>query len=301
MAKKVLRDAAGFSATSGNHHGVRKAAAVVPITTLLALGGFGVLAGSAAAASCAAITVAGAPVGKALVVTPGAVKVPVKGCVSITNAAVATLNITVKGAGASPTSASASVGHAASFSFGSTGTATISVKGTLLILSSTGTATVTVTPPAAATTVKPTHKPSPTPSRTASSEPATHPTHPTVASAPKGSHSKQAAQPLPTGITLPPLPPLPGSGLTATRSLGTTPLVAGLPLAANSPAAGAAKSSRPRTVALAGSIEPLNKDNRGLPVAIAILVLLGLSTGFGRAVLGVPAAVDNGAGGPRRP
>jgi hypothetical protein len=122
-----------------------------------------------------------------------------------------------------------------------------------------------------------------------------------VGSGSKGSTGKHSS-PKPATILLPTLPPLPAlpPNVSSGRSIGTAPLVAGLPGAAAPvvvplPSSGAATPAKPTQVTLADSSQQVASQHRALPEAIAILIILALSAGYGRAVLSSSSAVDNGS------
>jgi hypothetical protein len=94
-------------------------------------------------------------------------------------------------------------------------------------------------------------------------------------------------------VSLPPLPPLPTGGGTA-QAQGTNPLIApGLTTTApliSPPLSGS------HTTAAATVIEPATGSKRGLPVLIAVVLVLGLAAAYGRVAVGYVPAVDDGSG-----
>jgi hypothetical protein len=71
--------------------------------------------------------------------------------------------------------------------------------------------------------------------------------------------------------------------------LGTNPLVAPGLGATPAPTSTASEAA----MVVGGPIEPLRGDGKGLPAAIAILLVLGLITGWGRVLLASHEAVDD--------
>jgi hypothetical protein len=256
----------------------------------------------ASADSCSTITVSG-PSGGHLVLSPSKVKATVGDCIAFKNATSGAISLS---SNSSP-SYSASVPKGATTSSGTafhpknSGTDTITATGTtLLILKDTGTATIDVSA-----------APKPTPTATKS------PGHgkqgggksgkggkggksPTVAPHPhhkhhgsgqgrSGKHGSGNPKPHATGINLPPLPPLPTTGASAIAPpKGTNPLVA--PHPTQTAAVTTTDSSTPVAAVISGPIEPIDSDRRGLPVAVGLVVVIGLATGWGRVLLAQPAA-----------
>jgi hypothetical protein len=56
---------------------------------------------------------------------------------------------------------------------------------------------------------------------------------------------------------------------------------------------GTTTSTSPVAAVLSGPIEPLDSNRRGLPVAIGVLVVLGIATGWGRVLLATSGPGDN--------
>jgi hypothetical protein len=217
------------------------------------------------------------------------VKVKLGECVSFTNAtdSKVTLNVTggrrsyqvtlVKGA-----SASGSAGYVPD----SVGKDTIAATAPVLLgigkVSGSGTITVAAAPSA-----------SPTNTATATAKPTGH--HPTKPTAkPHGSSTPKHSQhhsptPHATGIKLPPLPPLPTTGVTGPVPKGSNPVVAPGPTSAPP----VSDSSTPVAAIIAGPLDPVENNGRGLPEAVGVLVVLGLATGWGRVLLAHPGAVDD--------
>jgi hypothetical protein len=107
-----------------------------------------------------------------------------------------------------------------------------------------------------------------------------------------GHGHKKTPTPHATGIELPPLPPLPKVGVTSLPK-GSKPLVApGLPATGVAPPS-TSQSASPVAAVISGPIEPLDNNSRGLPVAIGVLVVLGIATGWGRVLLATTGSGDN--------
>jgi plastocyanin len=264
----------------------------------------------ASAAGCAAqVTIARS--GSHLTLSPSSVKVTAGDCVSYSNRTSpgSKVNLSITEGGHTVYSATLASGASGSFSTSTDGKAKVSASTSAVagLIKSTGSGSVTIVAP-----------PSPHPSKSSSPSKPKHsssPTkHPRVAGKPKNGkhsssqkHSKQSKhssgskhgqtpQPHATGIKLPPLPPLPSVGVTSLPK-GSKPLVA--PGATTGPdgsqvATGAPGSSSASPVAavIGGPIEPLDNNSRGLPVAVGVLVVLGIATGWGRALLAASGPVD---------
>jgi hypothetical protein len=215
-----------------------------------------------------------------LTLSPASEKVQAGGCVSFDNTTGGQVQVTVSGASAFSHSLPAKA--VVSFTPGKPGRDTVKVTG-LTLSPASGSITVTAVP---------SRSPSPSPTRTATAPSAGHSstpaTHPDVAPSPKRSgHS--SALPTPTGVALPPLPPLPASGQTAIP-LGSNPVVAPGPTSA-APAVSVTTSASP--AALAGPIEPAANDRRGLPEVVGIVLVIGLGTAWARAALASTGPVDD--------
>jgi hypothetical protein len=281
----------------GRHHGVvRRAEWMAAGSVLLALSGVAMAAVAGIAATACTVTVKIVPKGPAVLggiaLSPSAATVQVGGCVGFRNTTTASVTVTVTGT--SSYKATLASGGSASFSPHKAGSDVM--KATHLLASAAGTLTVSPAP-------KPTPTPtsgSPTPSGGHSSTPTTRPDV-----APSSKHSKHPGHPghrgnpnpQPTGVQLPPLPPLPSNGVTA-LPLGTNPLVAPGPTSA-APTSGSTTPS-PSAAVVAGPIEPADDDRRGLPEAVSVVLVLGLASGWGRVLLAQPEAVDDASRGDHR-
>jgi plastocyanin len=277
---------------------------VLALGVLTAGAGLTIAADGAVASGCAAtITISGPSHGH-LSLSPSAVKVQTGDCVTFANSADNKVSVTISQSGKTvfgPTTIAK--GGTASFTPSSAGkdsvTASMKIIGNLI--TQTGSGTVTATAP-----------PRPHPSKSSSSKPTPKQTKsgkpPRVASSPKhngnhkqsnkangkkGKNGAKTPQPHATGIKLPPLPPLPSVGISALPK-GEKPVVApGVtppPVVAGQPTS---QSASPVAAVLSGPIEPLDSDRRGLPVAIGVLVVLGIATGWGRVLLATSGAGDN--------
>jgi hypothetical protein len=274
------------------------------------MGGMFATAGSAAAASCSTVTITG-PVVKALLVSSATV--PVGGCVVFTNDAIAEVTVTVSGGFSASSASVGTLATSAPFTADTAGQDTVTVAGkTLALLNSSGSGTLTVTPAPAATkspTTKPSHKPtgaSHHPSTGASSHPSKSGGTTSKGGGTKAGGSKQSGtsggkistlSSVPA-VTLPPFPHFPGREFTATRSVGSAPQIASqpAPVVPLSVVPTAAPAQQPTRVQLADVSSSVRSEHRALPVTIAILMLLAVSTAYGRTVLRRPLAVDNGPG-----
>jgi plastocyanin len=241
---------------------------------------------TAATPSCTAkVTVTG-PVHGNLVLTPATVKVAVGGCVRFTNATGGTLSLTVSQGDKTVFTATMAKGAVVDgkngFAPTAAGTDTIaaSEKALLNLGTYTGSGSITVKPAPSST---PSHSPSPTPSHHSNS-PTAKPHH-----SPTPKHSKKSTPgPHATGIKLPKLPPLPSGGLT------TVPLPKGsIPVVAPGPSTAppvVASSATPVAAIYNGPVERAVDNSRGLPIAVGVLVVLGLASGWGRVLLAAPVS-----------
>jgi hypothetical protein len=286
------------SAARVQHGGMRRAVGVASVVLAAALGGGVVVAVSGtAAAGCAARITFNGPSGSKLEASPSSVSVAVKECVQFTNSTSDTLSVTVTQGGRTVYSTAiakgATVSSAHAFVPKSTGRASVAASektGLLGLGKASGSASVTVTSP-----------PSPKPSKSKSTKPKPTPKHssrkpgkkPDVAKSPKhgqkGKKGKHTPGPHATGIKLPPLPPLPTTEVTAPLPKASRPLVASGPTTARPVTT---ESTTPVAAVIAGPIEPAEEDSRGLPIAIGVLIILGLASGWGRVLLAT-SAVDS--------
>jgi hypothetical protein len=249
---------------------------------------------SAAAAVCSSKLTISGPSSGHLVLSPSAPKVRLGDCLAFVNATNGQVSLTVAHADKTVYAATLAKGETtskkASFAPSALGRDTVTATSkAVLVLTVKGSAIITVSPSPSAS---PTATGSPSPRGKGSSKPAKGPD---VAPSPK--HSKKHPSPKPTGIKLPPLPPLPSTGSTAAGvPLGSNPLVAPGPTSA--PVTG--ESQSPVAEVIAGPLEPPDNDSRGLPVAVGVIVVLGLATGWGRVLLAAPQAVDDRSRGDHR-
>jgi plastocyanin len=256
----------------------------------------------AAAAGCAATVTISGPSHGHLVLSPNSVKVQTGQCVAFVNSTSSKVTLSVSRSGKTLYSAGISKGGAADFTASSAGTDAVSASSQVLLLKFTGGGSVTATAPPSPHPTKSNSPTSPNPKHTPSS-----PTHPKVASNPKhpkhqsnkhgGNQKKKSKQQTPTphatGIKLPPLPPLPKVGVTALPK-GSKPVVAPGQVSTTTAAQpGTTTSTSPVAAVLSGPIEPLDSNRRGLPVAIGVLVVLGIATGWGRVLLATSGPGDN--------
>jgi plastocyanin len=271
---------------------VHKAWSVVVASLFLALVavGFAAVEGAAASSCAVTVTISGPTAGK-LVVTPSPAKVQVGDCVAFHNATTTLLTLKVTTAAGKTVYPNVALDRGqttsskASFAPTAAGSDTFAAatKGLLGLLPTRGSGTITVSPATSPTA-------SPTPSGKHSSAPSVHPD---VAPSPKkskGSKKKHTPTPKPTGIKLPPLPPLPTTGVTA-LPLGSNPVVA--PLLPTRGSSSPSESPSPVAAIIGGPLEPVENNRRGLPEAVAVLVVLGLATGWGRVLLALPRSVDD--------
>jgi plastocyanin len=253
-------------------------------------------ASSAAAASCTAkVTISGPSHGH-LVLSPSSVKVQVGNCVEYVNSATSKVTLTIsQGSRTVFGPRDIAKGSATSFTPSSAGRDTVSASSQVLLLKFTGGGSVTATAPSSP---HPTKSGSPKPTPKTSKSPSKHPN---VAPNPKHPHKqankngksqkKQTPQPHATGIKLPPLPPLPSVGVTALPK-GSKPLVAPGETVPPAVAQPGTNSTSPVAAVLSGPIEPLDSNRRGLPVAVGVLVVLGIATGWGRVLLAASGPGD---------
>jgi hypothetical protein len=229
------------------------------------------------AASCGSITIAQ---GQGLSLDVSSVLVTTGGCVRFANLTDVTVTVKVSGSSFSDripgkTPASASASYVATHSATVTATDGLrSGRGTISVEAPppTPNATQTFIPPPVESIAPtaPTHSPKPPPSPTVSAS--VTPTH-TSTAAPSPSSS-------PSSATLPVLPSLPSGGSSA-------PPAASHPVVAPQLHGGGARQVS------ATVVEPVGGASRGLPAAVAIVVVIGLATAFGRAVLAASPAVDH--------
>jgi hypothetical protein len=276
---------------------MRKAVAVAAVAMIAALAGALISTAQATARCSVTVTVSGPAFGTGkLQVSPAAPSVAVGDCLSIrnkTNPAEA-VGVTITRSGKTVYARTVDRGQTAS---GRHGFAPRQVGRYALTATATqplgfvvhGHATITAQP---GPTTSPTGSGSPTPTASSASSGGPTPTPSTSASA----GNKHRPRPHATGIKLPPLPPLPSNALTAPIPKGTNPVVAPGP----STAAATTESATPVAVAYHGPIEPGVDNSRGLPIAIGVLVVLGIASGWGRALLATAVPVDKRSRGDHR-
>jgi plastocyanin len=288
-----------MTAKIGQYGVVRKSGLIAAVGLTAGLSGVAFAPAASAATSCASTTtvtisattsVAGLTLG--LTMSPTVLSVHVGDCVAFDNTTKDTVTVSATGSSYNvqlPQGTTTPPG--ADFAPKSAGAAVVD-------------ATPSNLPAATAITILPATVPTVTPSPNPSKSPA----HPSSGGSPKpkssGHSSTAGASPNPTktsstkhskrlphgltGVSLPPLPPLPSNQETAVP-LGTNPLVAPGLTAAPAPTTTASQAA----MVVAGPIEPLSGNGRGLPEAIAILLVLGLITGWGRVLLASHEAVDD--------
>jgi hypothetical protein len=128
-------------------------------------------------------------------------------------------------------------------------------------------------------------QPSSSPSGRPTTSPSASPTSTAKASASASASGSASASPhrRKGKIVLPPLPPLPSGGVSG-GIVPSNPLVApGETTPGSEPVSGTQSIAAAATV-----LEPTSGSGRGLPVLVALVVLVGLIAGFGRVVLAVP-------------
>jgi hypothetical protein len=229
---------------------------------------------AASAASCGSITISQ---GQGLSLDVSSVLVTTGGCVRFANLTDVTVTVKVSGSsfsarlpGKTPASASPSyvADHAGTVTATDglrSGRGTISVEAPSL---SPKTSPTVIPPPVESIAPTPhTHTPTPPPTPTASL-----PVTPSATATPTAARS-------PSDV-IPVLPSLPSGGSSA-------PPVASHPVVAPQVHGG---DSRPVSATV---LEPVGGSSRGLPAAVAIVVVIGLATAFGRAVLAASPAVDH--------
>jgi plastocyanin len=292
------------------HHGVVRKAGVVSAALLLT-GFTGVaFATGASAATCAStstvtISSSGPLAGLTLSASPAVVTVHVGDCVSFDNSTKATVSVSATGSDSYGISLTrgAVTPPSAQLAATSAGADVLRVTSDAKPSPLPAAGAITILPalpipvPTPPLTPSPKHNPKPTHTpkggsatpTSGQSSTSTASTSSTASPTPGAKHSTKRAHPGITGISLPPLPPLPLNRVTAVP-LGTNPLVApGL----SSPNSTATTTASEAAMVVAGPIEPLSGDGRGLPEAVAILLVMGLITGWGRVLLASHEAVDD--------
>jgi plastocyanin len=295
-----------MTAKIGHHGVVRKAGLVSAALLLTGFTGVAFATGASAAASCAAtstVTIAssGLLASLTLSVSPGVVTVHVGDCVSFNNETKATVTVSATGSDSYrlDLTPGAETPPSAQLAATTAGADVLSVSSNKAPLPAGGAITILPALPVPTPALPPSPKHNPTPTHTPKggsttptsghSSSSTASTSATASPTASSKHSKKPAHPGITGISLPPLPPLPLNRVTAVP-LGTNPLVApGLSAANPTPTTTASEAA----MVVAGPIEPLSGDGRGLPEAVAILLVLGLITGWGRVLLASHEAVDD--------
>ncbi|HEX3705612.1 MAG TPA: hypothetical protein VHV76_03190 [Mycobacteriales bacterium] len=247
-------------------HGVKAATASLLLLCWVCV--FGAVADSAAATSCGAITISK---GQGLSFDVSSVLVTTGGCVGFAN--LTDVTITVKVAGSSfserlpaKTPASASRSYVATKS--AAVTATDGIR--------TGHGSITVEKPVSTPTYIAPAPPveSSAPAQAVSATPSATPSKSTTPTPTPKTHSSHDAE---VG-SLPALPSLPPGG-------SDVPPVASHPVVA--PRVKGSAVAQSATV-----LEPVSGPRRGLPAAVALVVLLGLVAAYGRTVLMAAPAVD---------
>jgi hypothetical protein len=284
------------ASASSARNDVRRTAVLVVASLLVALSGTMIaVVDHAAAAACTATVKISDPNGSQLTLSPSSVSVVLGGCVTYSNSTTGTVTLTVTETGTTTKTAKVTEGSTATVKPAAAGKASVTANGGLLNLVK-GSGSITVKPQAKS---GPSSSASPQPSGKHSSTPTTKPD---VAPHPKHNHKKSKAgkgkhtpRPHATGIKLPPLPPLPTAGIAALPK-ASNPVVAPGPVSA--PAV--TDTSTPVAAIVSGPIEPGSSNGRGLPEAIAVLVVLGLVSGWGRVLLASPAPVDGDSKGVHR-
>jgi plastocyanin len=296
-----------MTAKIGHHGVVRKAGLVSAALLLTGFTGVAFATGASAAGSCASTsTVNVSSTGSllklnlALLVSPAAVSVHVGDCVSFHNSTKQTVTVSASGSdsyGSFDLTPGATTPPSAQLAAKAAGVDDVSASASGVAVPGAGLVTILPALPVPTPSLTPSPKHNPTPTHTpkgGSATPTSGRSSTSTASASAtptstSKHSKTRAHSGITGISLPPLPPLPENRVTAVP-LGTNPLVApGLSTANPTPTTTASEAA----MVVAGPIEPLSGDGRGLPEAVAILLVLGLITGWGRVLLASHEAVDD--------
>lgn len=262
----------------GSVRRVAIAAAVAALLGPAAVVGVDSLLQPAAAASCAVMTISSTP--KSLVrLTVNSVAVARGGCVEFANTTSGAVVVTVVGTSYSQT-VPAKGTTSGSSNYLVTKTVTVQVSSGLR--SGSGSITARDSSPT------PTRSSTPTKAPTSTATPRRSPTTSASHKAARRHHHRRAGHRV--KVSLPPLPPLPTNGLTG-QPRGSNPVVApGLTSATAAPTQPASGSS---TTAVATVLDPVSGNKRGLPVLIAIALMVGLVAAYGRAVLAYDPAVDN--------
>jgi hypothetical protein len=234
-----------------------------------------VFAASATAAACSAVTIGQ---GRGLTFDVSSVYVAYDSCVAFANLTDVTVTVKVSGTSFSerlPAKTPASASGSVTVTKGATVTASDGVR--------TGRGSISVEPKPSPT---PTHVPPPvksvapaTPAPTKSSAtPSSSPSStPTKSATPASqTHTHQAS----TVAGLPTLPSFPPGGADA-------------PPAASHPVVAPRVKGGSASAVSATVVEPASGPRRGLPAAVAAVVVLGLLTAYGRAVLAAAPVVDS--------
>jgi len=261
------------------------AALAVGLLGSAAVVGAGELLQPAAGASCAVMTIATASNSLVrLAVT--SVSVSKGGCVEFANTTSAPVQVTVVGTTYSRTvPANATTSGSSNYQV----TKSVTVQASSGLRSGSGTITARSPSPA------PTHTstPTPTPRATRSTSP---PVSATSSPSPAASHRRHRRGHR-LKVSLPPLPPLPTDGLT-TQPPASNPVVA--PGLTSATAAPSQPTPSSHTTGTATVVEPATGSDRGLPVLLAAVLLVGLVAAYGRVLLGYAPAVDNRPSHPHR-
>lgn len=278
---------------SGHHRGVTRFTVSAAATLLLGSGALlGVSVEPASAAGCSAtITVDGGPSPQ---LSSSNVSVARGDCVTFVNKTSTSIDVVIK-----PFNKSIAASKSANYPATATGThkGSVSYSGDPIGLSSSPVSVDVTSAPASSSSPTPSHS-TPSTGRGGGHGKNGGATGPEVANKPKGRHGKKAGAgpgPSPT-VKLPPIPPL--STISPRSNNGTDPLVAPgqtlIPTPVPSAGVGTVSPSPAAATVHASSDGP----SRGLPAAIAAVLILGVVAGLAR-VLRSPA-VDNGSWWRRR-
>lgn len=278
-------------ARRGHDGSVRRAGTLIAasLAALLIAASYAAVDGAAAPSCASKVTVSG-PKDRNLILTPSVAKFQLGSCLAFANATSAPVNIAITKDGATVFTATLTAGATtavkASYTPKTAGHASIAASSHVLVLKFTGSGSVTVSP-----------APSDSPSSGGSATPHGHQSstprgRPSKSAHPSKSSKSHSPKPHATGFKLPPLPPLPTVGQSALPR-GSSPVVApGL----GSPAPLTTTSSSPVAAVVAGPLETAEDTSRGLPIAVAVLVILGLASGYGRVLLATPRPAETPAG-----
>lgn len=257
---------------SRHHGGMRTRVGVITAGLALSAAGLAGMTEHARAATCAVVTISPKS-GTVLQLDVSAVTVTNGACVRFHNKTNATAIIDVRG-----TSYRQSVpaGGITTGSENYTATTTATVDAVSALRSGNSTITVRESSPS----------PSTSPSASATKSPHLTPSPTTSPHVTKSASHSPKPRKHQGKLSLPPLPPLPSGGISG-KVVPSNPLVAPGEVA---PSGQSVSGTQP--VPVATVIEPAVDSKRGLPIAIAAVVLLGLICGYGRAVLSTSGGSD---------